>query len=86
MQAVERIEQYKKIHGKAPGALWLANTAKISHDEAERLAKRANHGDFMTVHRIALGLNDPKGEQPGDGQEMIISPPNGLDGVASSPG
>ena len=37
MQAQERIEQYKKIHGKAPGALWLANTAKISHDDAERL-------------------------------------------------
>lgn len=37
MQATERIEQYKKIHGKAPGALWLANVAKISHDEAEKL-------------------------------------------------
>ena len=67
-------------------AMITAYNTHISHDEAERLAKRANHGDFMTVHRIALGLNDPKGEQPENGHDQTTSQPNGLDGVASSPG
>lgn len=67
-------------------AMITAYNTHISHDEAAKLAAKANHGDFMTVHRIALGLNDPKGEQPGDGQEMTTSQLSELDGVASSPG
>ena len=67
-------------------AMITAYNSHISHDEAIKLAAKANHGDFMTVHRIALGLNDPKGDQPGDGQEMTTSQLSGLDGVASSPG
>lgn len=67
-------------------AMITAYNAHISHDEANRLARRANHADFMVVHRIALGLNDPKADQPGDGQEMATSPATGSHGAVLSPG
>ena len=67
-------------------AMITAYNSHISHDEAIKLAAKANHGDFMTIHRIALGLNDPKGETPEHGHDQTINQPNGLDGVALSPG
>ena len=67
-------------------AMITAYNTHISHHEAAKLAAKANHGDFMTIHRIALGLNDPKGETPENGHDQTINQPNGLDGVASSPG
>ena len=67
-------------------AMITAYNSHISHDEAAKLAAKANHGDFMTIHRIALGLNDPKGDLPENGHDQTTNQPNGLDGVASSPG
>ena len=67
-------------------AMITAYNSHISHDEAIKLAAKANHGDFMVIHRIALGLNDPKGDLPENGQDQTISQPNESLGVASSPG
>ncbi len=67
-------------------AMITAYNTHISHSEAIKLAAKANHGDFMTIHRIALGLNDPKGDLPENGHDQTTSQLSGLDGVASSPG
>jgi hypothetical protein len=47
-------------------AMITAYNSHISSTEAREIAAKANHGDFMTVHRIALGLNDPKAPAAGD--------------------
>jgi hypothetical protein len=66
-------------------AMITAYNAHIATDEAKRLASRANHEDFMVIHRIALGLNDPKAPVADDLPPMP-GVATGSPGDASSPG
>lgn len=67
-------------------AMITAFNAHIATDEAKRLAGRANHEDFMIIHRISLGLSDtpaPKVEAPAG---IATAPPSGSHGAESSHG
>ena len=66
-------------------AMITAYNSHISTDEARRLAMKADHGDFMAIHKIALGLEtDPKCESGPD--PVQTGQMNASTGAVQSPG